>query len=279
MPVKPSGVETNLAGLVLRHGENTPEYPALIVPTRWNDDEVLDEVCLSYGELAERISRVRGGLARAGIGEGDRVVVMFGVRADHNILVLALLAAGVAVVLIDTGMGKERVLQAMKLARPKAIMSIDALLKHRLWLPALWGMRRYSIDRPRLGVRSFSELLQSEPLSGPALERAPGAPGLITFTSGTTGRPKGANRTHDLLIAQHEALKEHFPATADEIDMPCFPVVPLHNLCSGITTVMPAVDFRQPASVEPGVVVSQIRAHGVTRFAGAPAYMTRIANH
>ncbi|PJB40619.1 MAG: hypothetical protein CO108_14375, partial [Deltaproteobacteria bacterium CG_4_9_14_3_um_filter_63_12] len=47
---------------------------------------------------------------------------------------------------------------------------------------------------------------------------------------GSTGRPKGANRAHDILVAQHLALSAQFPAADDEVDMPCFAVIPLHNL-------------------------------------------------
>ncbi len=271
--------ETNLAGLVLRHAAEKPDHPALIVPTDFDAEKVLSEEVVTYGELAERVSRLRAGLADAGIFAGDRVVVMFGVRTDLYVLVLALLASGVAVVLIDTGMGKKGVIQALKLADAKAIVSMDDVLRHRMWLRALWGLKRYSVDRARWGVRHLSELEDFEPSTEPPRHRPPQSPGLITFTSGTSGQPKGANRTHDLLIAQHHALAEHFPATDDEVDMPCFPVVVLHNLCCGITTVIPAVDFRAPAKVEPEVVVSQIKKHGVTRVAGAPAYLTRIADH
>lgn len=279
MTAKPSATETNLAGLVLRHSEIRPAHPALTVAEEWNDDEVIDDIRLSYGELGERIARVRRGLAAAGLRKNDRIVVMCGVRVELYILVLAMLASGMVAVLIDGGMGKKGVIQALRLARAKAIVSIDEILRHRLWVPSLWGLKRYSMDRARLGVRPFSQLEEQEPLKAPVVACEQGTPALITFTSGTTGRPKGANRTHDLLIAQHEALAEHFPARDDEIDMPCFPVVPLHNLCSGISTVLPAVDFRQPASVQPGAVLSQIEAEGVTRLAGAPAYLTRLADH
>ena len=279
MIAKPSVTETNLAGLVLRHTAQRPEHPALVVATEWSDTEVLEETRLTYGELGDRIARVRRGLAEAGLQKGDRVVVMFGVRVELYVLVLALLASGMVAVLIDSGMGKTGVVQALKMANAKAIVSVDAVLRHRFWVPALWGLKRYSVERSRVGVRPFSDLEEHEPLEEPAVDCGSQAPALITFTSGTTGRPKGANRTHDLLIAQHHALAEHFPASGDEVDMPCFPVVPLHNLCSGISTVLPAVDFGHPASVQPGAVLSQIVAEGVTRFAGAPAYLTMIVDH
>jgi olefin beta-lactone synthetase len=105
------------------------------------------------------------------------------------------------------------------------------------------------------------------------------APALITYTSGTTGRPKGSDRTHDLLIEQHLALSEHFPTQEDDVDMPCFPVVTLHNLAEGVSTVMPCVDFAAPSEVNASVVVDQARRAKVTRISGAPAYLSAISRH
>ena len=267
----------NLASLVLRHARTAPDRPALVVPIDWDDAAVRDAQELTYGELERRVAAVAAGLRRSGLREGDRVVVMIPVRVELYVLALALLAAGMVVVLVDAGMGTRRVVQAIRDSRAAAIVSVDALLRFRWVLPALWRLRRFSLDGGGLGVRRWGSL---EVDGAPPLEPAPRAPGdhgLITFTSGSTGRPKGADRTHGLLIAQHEALRAHFPERPDDVDMPCFPVVALHNLCCGITTVMPAVDLRAPATVAAAPVLDQARRHGVTRLSGAPAYMARLA--
>ena len=187
-------------------------------------------------------------------------------------------------VLVDTGMGTRRVAQAIRDSQARAIVSVDALLRFRWVVPALWGLKRFSLDGAGgWGVSPWSDLEPAvEPASAgaaqPVIERAADDHGLITFTSGSTGRPKGADRTHGLLIAQHEALRAHFPDAADDVDMPCFPVVTLHNLCCGIPTVMPAVDLSAPAAVQPAPVLAQARAEGVTRISGAPAYVRRLAD-
>ena len=55
--------------------------------------------------------------------------------------------------------------------------------------------------------------------------------------------------------------------------MPCFPVVTLHNLCCGITTVLPPVDFGAVSQVDAEAVWSWASEQGVTRMSGAPAYI------
>lgn len=300
----------NFSSLVLRQAELAPERLALAVPVRWDSVGVQEYATRTYGELADDVMALRRGLAAAGLKRGDRVVVMFPLSPDLYSLALALLASGMALVLVDAGMGARRVLQAITDSRAAAIVTVDAVLKYRWLTPALWGLKRFSHEGSSgWGVRPF-ESLRGGPRESPVVadmvvadmavadmavadmvaadmvvadmaveEMAAEEHALITFTSGTTGRPKGADRNHGLLIAQHEALREHFPERPEDVDMPCFPVVALHNLCCGITTVMPPVDLRAPASVEPAVVLAAIEERGVTRMSGAPAYMRRIAAH
>ncbi len=99
---------------------------------------------------------------------------------------------------------------------------------------------------------------------------------LITFTSGSTGMPKGVNRTHALLTAQHLALKEHFPYNPQEVNMTCFPVVALHNLCCGVPTVFPPVDLKAPAAIDPATFLNQVERHQVTSLSCAPAFISKI---
>lgn len=270
---------SNLAQFVLESCRRTPDRLALAIPRQWDAERITFEERLTYGELHSRIRKLRAGLRRSGLQAADRLIVLIPVCVDLYALALAALAEGVAVVLIDPGMGKRRFMQAIKLSGAKAIVSADALLKHRLWLSALWGLKRYTIDRTRLGLRPFAELMGADEVDEPARDQERDAPALITYTSGSTGRPKGANRAHDILVAQHLALSAQFPAADDEVDMPCFAVIPLHNLCCGLTTVMPAVDLKAPGEVDAALVCAQIAEAGVTRMTGAAAYLTRLVEH
>ncbi len=259
--------------------EHPPEKTALVLPAAWDETGVTESVQVTFGELAGRIGGVQAALREAGFRPGDRIVVMFPVGVDLYSLVLGLMASGMAAVLIDTGMGVKKVLAAMRHSGAKGIVSVHALLKHRWWIPTLWWMRKYCVDASGPFLRPAARLL-SQPASTPVtLEREPDDHALITFTSGSTGKPKGADRTHRLLTEQHRALKHHFPEAADEIDMPCFPVVTLHNLCCGIPTVLPPVDFRAVAQAPAAAVWSFAAKHGVTRMSGAPAYVDRLVAH
>lgn len=270
----------NMAHLVSRHARAMPEKLALSIPTRWEGQQVRATQELTYGELWARVEAYQRGLKAAGYKPGDRFVLMFPVSAELYALVLALFASGMVAVLVDTGMGVGKMLEAIEDARAVAFVSVKPVLRLRPLLPALYRLRCYSADDAKLpGIKPLSKLAHAQ---GPAVALCPvGAEShaLITFTSGSTGRPKGANRTHGHLRAQHLALSEHFPERVTDIDCPCFPVVVLHNLCCGMTTVLPAVDLRSPGEVDPALVLTQLRQHQITRLAAAPAFMSKLAAH
>jgi acyl-CoA synthetase (AMP-forming)/AMP-acid ligase II len=101
---------------------------------------------------------------------------------------------------------------------------------------------------------------------------------LITFTSGSSGEPKGANRTHGFLAAQHRALNHEFPCLSSDIDMPMFPIFALNNLVSGITSVVPNMDFRKVAEVDGKLLTRQMRKHSVTTCTASPPFLDRICD-
>lgn len=103
------------------------------------------------------------------------------------------------------------------------------------------------------------------------------APALLTFTSGSTGEPKAAMRSHGFLLAQHRVLQGSIRLEPGEVDLPTLPVFVLANLASGVTSVLPDADLRRPGFIDPAPVLRQIERHGVTRSAGSPAFFERLA--
>jgi acyl-CoA synthetase (AMP-forming)/AMP-acid ligase II len=106
----------------------------------------------------------------------------------------------------------------------------------------------------------------------------PSDPALITFTSGSSGTPKGSNRTHGFLIAQHEALSGEFPYDDADVDMPMFPVFALNNLATGITSIVPDIDFRRVADCDGAKLLAQIRRERVTTVTASPPFFDRLAD-
>ena len=181
-------------------------------------------------------------------------------------------------------MGREKIKMALDDSNARAIISMKALLKWFWLISPMWKLDRLAIDGSGLGFKSLSKQLNKVKHEHCAravqvVKRSATDHGLISFTSGSTGRPKGADRTHSSLIQQHLAIRSHWPDKSHDIDCPCFPVMVLHNLSCGMTTVMPKVDLAQPANVDAAQVVAQIEQYQITRISGAPAYIQKLVDY
>ncbi|HJR60927.1 MAG TPA: AMP-binding protein [Vicinamibacterales bacterium] len=266
----------NIVDVVLARTREYPERTALIVPTAWNERSVTTEQRMTFADLGERIASYADGAASAGLQPGDRVFVVAPMSADLFALVLGLSAAGLVVVLIDGALPRRVFVRALREVRAKAVVSTKQLFRYQWLLPPLWRARKYSFDSSGLTVASTSRL-RGVPVAGfQPVRRAPGDSALVTFTSGSTGSPKGVDRSHGVMLGQHAALSHLLCGGERDVAMTCFPVVAFHNLAAGLTTVMPAADLRVPAALNPALVLSQLGAHAVTQLSAGPAFLQRL---
>ncbi|MET1076639.1 MAG: fatty acid CoA ligase family protein [Pseudomonas sp.] len=254
-----------------------PQRLALRVPRANDDYRSVDH--LSYAELLARAAQLQDGLLKAGLQRGDRVLLIAQPNLDLYAVILALLGLAMVPVLLDRGMSRPRLVASIRHSGARAVLGERQLLKHWWLLPSLWPLKRLALDGRTAGVSALS--CNTRPTAqGFRCETVDEhSHGLISFTSGSTGLPKGADRTHASLTAQHLAIREHWPDQDDDIDLPCFPVLVLHNLCCGISTVLPATDLATPGQVDAASVLRQIQLDGITRVAGAPAYLQRLVEH
>ncbi|CBL43824.1 predicted AMP-binding enzyme [gamma proteobacterium HdN1] len=269
----------NFCTPIVAAAQRHPDRIALTVPNlAYASEEAYANERVSYAALLARAAELQKGLRNAGLKPGDRVLVFARPGTGLYALILALLGEGVVAVLLDRGMSRSRIMASIRQSHAKAAIGEASLL--RLWwlFKPLWSIPKLAIDGRAMGVTQLVTATNEAHVDTRAHEfRCVDLPiqaeGLITFTSGSTGNPKGADRTHSSLLAQHHAIREHWPDRDDDIDSPCFPVLVLHNLCCGIRTVLPYADLAHPAQVNPDRVLSQIDREGITRLACAPAYL------
>jgi olefin beta-lactone synthetase len=265
----------NFCSPVFAHARQQPDQLALRLPQmRGKHIKAIQEI--RYGELLGRIGTLQTGLLQQGYQRGDRIILVLRPSIELYAMTLALLGLGMVPVFIDAGMPRSMIEAAIRAARARALISHRRIMWLTCWWPALRPLDRFALEGPGPGFRSLRQLTHT---AGPVrcADMAADDHGLITFTSGSTGKPKGADRSHGSLIAQHHAIREHWPDAENDIDMPCFPVLVLHNLCCGITTVMPPVDLARPAAGDGVAALAEIESAGVTRLSGAPAWLAKLA--
>jgi len=270
----------NFVSRFIENAEKTPDKIALQLP-EMDGQLCTGEESISYGELSSLVGAYQQLWQGKGWQAGDRVIVILKPSKDLYAIALSLFSMGIIAVFIDTGMGRKKIQMAIQDSNAKAIISLSALVKLFWFIPALWPLQRFAVDGQGLGYKNLSQQVSAIDVAQPSnpIPRSTSDHGLISFTSGSTGRPKGADRTHFSLIQQHLAIRDHWPDEIDDIDCPCFPVMVLHNLSCGMTTIMPKVDLAQPAAVDAKVVIEQIRQHNITRLSGAPAYITGLVSY
>lgn len=223
---------------------------------------------VTFSELADRTARVAARLRAHGVARGDRVLVFVPMSVDLYTALLGTLRMGAVAVFVDAWADRRRLAAAVAAAAPGAFIGTPRAHLLRVMSGAV-----------RRIPRAFTPagLLRGEHASVPVEPMDSEAPALMTFTTGTTGAPKAAARSHGFLVAQHEALMAHLQLRDTDVDMPTLPVFVLNNLAAGVTSIIPDADPRRPADIVPHRVFHQMVRESVTTSSGSPAFYERLA--
>jgi len=269
--------EDNCVRLLLEQAEQCPDEEAIRIPLSWSSNMVTEYHTITYNEVVQRSGAFQAGFSAAGFKAGDRIVLMLAPSVELYCLVSALLSSGLVVVFIDPAMGFKKIIMALHDAKACALVSSERFLKFRPLILPLWRIPCFSVDCTRWFSKRLKQL-QGESQSLHVEPQSSDSHALITFTSGSTGRPKGADRTHGSLLAQHFAMSNYLQKGRREIDMTCMPVLALHNMCCGWTTVFPALDAGL-GDANGALVCSQIKDLGVSRLTGVPAFFKALTDY
>src|SRR5690606_32792014 len=101
----------------------------------------------------------------------------------------------------------------------------------------------------------------------------------ILFTSGSTGAPKGVCYEHGMFESQIRLIRETYGIQPGEIDLPMLPIFALFNPALGMTTIVPEIDPRRPADVDPLKIVQAVQQENVTNSFGSPTLWRIIGDH
>ncbi len=236
---------------------------------------------VTFKELWEKVCLVSAGLKSSGLHPGERMVVMIPMSIDLYTVLLAIIKTGGVAVFVDPWMPIRKIAEFAAFAKPVGFAGILKSHLLRIFEPSLRCLPLTITTGIRIGSlparHSLVSLLDFEPDLDIWEPPSEDSPALITFTSGSSGTPKGANRTHGFLAAQYDALHCEFEYPAEDVDMPMFPVFALRNLADGITSVIPDMDFRHVAKVDARRIIRQMRRHGVNNCTASPPFVQRLA--
>ena len=190
--------------------------------------ELADGARNSYGEVFDLAGKLAAHLVRRGVVPGDRVAVQVEKSWQNLALYLACLRAGAAYLPLNTAyplaeleyfLGDAE--PAFVVARPESEGGVERLCR-KLGKAAVEG----------LGSNGEGSLLKAaaDAVPAPAASRGRDDLAAILYTSGTTGRSKGAMLTHDNLLSNARVLVDYWRFTDRDVLLHALPIFHTHGL-------------------------------------------------
>ncbi|MEM7413297.1 MAG: AMP-binding protein [Myxococcota bacterium] len=223
---------------------------------------------LRYGDLEAASARAAGRLARAGLRSGDRLLISAEASLDLVVAHVAALRSGLTVVPANTAYGPDELAHLIRDARPKVAL-FDA------------GERADWARAADPAIEVWTPALALPDGDTPALDAVdPAAAGLIGYTSGTTGRPKGAVLSHANLLAGLEALRVAWGWTRSDHLLLCLPLFHMHGLGVGLYgTLHAGAALTSLPRFDPDTVLAIAKDGDATLFFGVPTLYHRLVSH
>ena len=191
----PGGITNVVSSCVDRHD---PESLAYV-----GEGEEGDVSRMTFGELSDLVSRIAGELRRLGVRREDRVGLYLPLTPEAYACMYACAKIGAVAVPMFSGFGVAAIVARLQDAGASVLISADAFLRRGKVIPmreiAEAAARESGVEQlivwPRLGEGSWDAVLAADPVR--EAEPVPADhPFLIAYTSGTTGKPRGAVHTH-----------------------------------------------------------------------------------
>lgn len=246
----------NIVQLFLEAASRTPAATAFIRDGR----------SITYGALLEELRLTAAAYRAKGIGKGDKVLVFVPMSIDLYRVVLALFYIGACPVFLDEWVSMERLKHCCEVVPCKALI---AKRKLRFLAFFIAQLRKIPLKTgPGVPVPGQGKV--------PVLASV-GADdtALVTFTTGTTGIPKAADRTHTFLYAQYTALKPMLE-NGTRVSLVLLPVVVLINLALGKTTVLPPASFAAGKKDTFPFLAADISRNRVEELIASPALLQHL---
>lgn len=172
---------------ISRWGELQPEKPAIVERDRET----------SWIEFAGNVARAANAFRDLGVRPGDRVGCLMGNRREFLETVFGAMRAGAIFVPLNTRLAGPELAWVLADCEPSLVVTEAAFA--RLLPDGEAGPDRIAVDGRLPGFRDWHDLLEA---ADPRFEESVvdmSAPASICYTSGTTGRPKGAVFTHEAM--------------------------------------------------------------------------------
>jgi long-chain acyl-CoA synthetase len=259
-------VSLNLATLLTESAGRTPDAPAIR----------LGEAELSYAELDDGSARLATLLGEHGVEPGDRVGVMLPNVPQFPIAYYGVLRAGAIVVPMNVLLKRREIAFYLEDSGAKLLLAW-----HGFCVEACDGAADAGVELVEVEPAAFDETLAAREPSAQVAETDEDDTAVILYTSGTTGKPKGAELTHANLTRNADvSARTTSEIAAGDVVLGALPL--FHSF--GQTVAMNAslkvgACLTLVPKFDPGDALATMQRDGVTHFYGVPTMYGALLHH
>ena len=181
----------NAAVWLARHAAQRPDHPAL----------VQGSATLTYAQLADRVGRLAACLSAAGLHPGDRIGTMQWNGPELMETMLAAFHGGFCIVPVNARATPHEAAEVLADARVSALVYGREYAEHAAEVPDDVWVRLCTGEDPDGPATRYEDALAGATGPAPMTPCRPDDVAWLFYTSGTTGRAKGAMLTHRSLLA------------------------------------------------------------------------------
>jgi malonyl-CoA/methylmalonyl-CoA synthetase len=235
--------------------------------------ETIDGQHISYGDLMDRAGRMANVLVDGGVKPGDRVAAQTEKSVPGLVLYLAAVRAGAVYLPLNTAYTLNELEYFITDAEPSLVVCDPAKAEGIGAIAAKVGARVLTLGGD--GKGSLTDAAAEASAAFTTVARADDDLAAILYTSGTTGRSKGAMLTHDNLASNSLSLVDYWRFTDQDVLIHALPIYHTHGLfvASNITLFARASMIFLPKFDPDPIIRLMARA---TVLMGVPTFYTRL---
>jgi malonyl-CoA/methylmalonyl-CoA synthetase len=235
--------------------------------------EMLDGTRISYGDLIAQAGRIANVLAASGVKPGDRVAAQTEKSVPGLVLYLATVRAGAVYLPLNTAYTLNELEYFLTDAEPSLVVCDPAKAEGIGAIAAKIRARVMTLGAD--GKGSLTEAAAKATPEFSTVARANDDLAAILYTSGTTGRSKGAMLTHDNLASNSFSLVDYWRFTDKDVLIHALPIYHTHGLfvASNVTLFARASMIFLPKFDPETIIGLMARA---TVMMGVPTFYTRL---
>ncbi|KON68105.1 long-chain fatty acid--CoA ligase [Peribacillus butanolivorans] len=238
----------------------------------------------SYGELDEAVTKFADELHKLGVSTGDNVALVLGNSPHFIISLYGALRAGATVIPVNPIYTPDEIGYILNNGDVKVVVALDKLLPLlKNMNPILSSVEQYVICETQLAngdisklniypkMKSFTEMLKKGDVHflGPRLD--PEDTAIILYTSGTTGKPKGAMLSHTNIYSNAHDVGEYLKITENDRVVTTLPMFHVFSLTVVVNApLLSGGTLLIVPQFSPKEIFRLIKKFNATVFAGVP---------